>query len=203
MFTGMPEGARKFLHRGFRLLSRIDPKHYEQLVNAVIESLGSNYIEPAEFAAQIGVTEDEAGALLAAASVFATLLSSRKELPEDLLRAAAEADLLDSADFDAALRFAALLSDRNALKGALESSRIASAVLPSITTFDATVDLRFGFEKDQIAFAVPVVVVHLDTDSTEQEIWFQLTRKETERLIDNLKAVLKKINIIEQWSQKV
>lgn len=56
-----------------------------------------------------------------------------------------------------------------------------------------------GFEEGQIAAALPVAVVHMDTDSRGQEVWFQINQRQLERTINELSNALKEIQEAERW----
>jgi hypothetical protein len=63
--------------------------------------------------------------------------------------------------------------DRSSVTSALRRTSLATRLLPSLTDLNCVVDIRVGFDNDEIALAVPVVLVHIDTDSKDQEIWFK------------------------------
>jgi hypothetical protein len=63
------------------------------------------------------------------------------------------------------------------------------------------VDIRIGFDNDEIALAVPVVLVHIDTDSKDQEIWFQMSKGQLKTAIEDLTKILLRVEAAEKWSQ--
>lgn len=48
------------------------------------------------------------------------------------------------------------------------------------------VDFRIHFEDEKPKNGVPVAVVHIETDSDKQELWFQMPQSEIERIIQKL-----------------
>jgi hypothetical protein len=70
--------------------------------------------------------------------------------------------------------------------------------LPSLVDFETAVDVRLRFEKGQIKAGVPVVLVHIDTDATHEELWFQMTKAQAERLCTSLNDLLKDLEKAER-----
>jgi len=79
---------------------------------------------------------------------------------------------------------------------------LAAQTLPSLDTFDISVDLRLRFKDEQIQDAVSVAVVHLDTDATNRELWFQMTRGDVELVIEKLNSTLKQMDTAEKLHSK-
>jgi hypothetical protein len=62
--------------------------------------------------------------------------------------------------------------------------------------------LKFGFNDRQIENAVPVALVHLDTDVSNRELWFQMTRGDVEAVIERLTRVLQQMDVAEKLFPK-
>jgi hypothetical protein len=92
-----------------------------------------------------------------------------------------------------------VVSQRAGVRQLLTRSQLSAVVLPVLTSFDITVDIRLGFEEGQVATALPVAVVHMDTDSAGQEVWFQINQRQLERTIKDLNNALKEIQEAERW----
>ena len=95
--------------------------------------------------------------------------------------------------------FKGVITNRPFIKRALETSRLSTQLLPSLLNFEAVVDVRFGFEKGRLSENVPVIIMHIDTDSMGQEIFLQLTKTSLERMIKDLEETLKNVVQVEKW----
>ena len=58
--------------------------------------------------------------------------------------------------------------------------------MPSLYSFDVAVDLRVRIEDGKVRTTIPVAIVHLDTDSENQEIWVQLSTSDIDFIIKRL-----------------
>jgi hypothetical protein len=91
--------------------------------------------------------------------------------------------------------------DRSSVSSALRRASLATRLLPSLTDLSCVVDIRIGFDNDEIALAVPVVLMHIDTDSNNQEIWFQMSKGQLKTAIEDLTKILLRVEAAEKWSQ--
>jgi hypothetical protein len=204
IFSDFPAGAKAFLKEGFAILAKLSERAIEDVSGIVIESIQSGYgVGEVELVTKTGISKEEAKPLLAVTSLIASMLSSREEGPEDLLRGATDAGILESKHQQAALRFSeSVVRNRGLLKQVMELSRLAGGVLPSLTDFETTVDVRLGFEKARVGVSVPLAIVHLDTDAQGQEVWFQLTKKQVQRIIDDMQTTLRRMEEGEKWAER-
>ena len=71
-----------------------------------------------------------------------------------------------------------------------------------LTKFSTMIDLRPGFSEDErsIKFTVPVVIARVTNDETDDDVWFQMSKRQVERLIIDLQNVLVKVEVAEKWS---
>lgn len=205
VFSSMPAEVKGFLREGFATLAKIPPERFQDLLKAVLEQVQEGYAGGgSEFAKTLGIPPEEGGPLFAAAGLFTSIFSSREVVVDDLMRYARTAEVINEKNAQAALQFAQLAArDRAAIARAMEQSGIASAVLPSLSTFETTVDLRLGFEKGRISTTVPLAVLHVDTDAEGQEVWVQLTKREVQRIVEDLQGVIRRLEEAEKWMQQV
>ena len=79
---------------------------------------------------------------------------------------------------------------RNVQKMSLEAE-----VLPYLMDFEATVDIRLGYGPtgNNVELAVPVAMLHVDTDSYNQEIWFQAGITQIETMIERLQVAAERM----------
>jgi len=203
-FADMPREVRTFLRKGFAALAKIPPDRFPEILKVVVERLPQRYpAAEAGLAKTLGIPTEEAKPLLAAAAVFASLISSGEVEVDDLVGQAKTAEVINGNDIDGALQFSRVAaSNRAAIQGAMERSGIASAVLPSLSEFETTVDLRLGFEKGRVCSSIPLAIVHVDTDAEGQKLWLQLTKGEVERIVEDLQGVIRQMEDAEKWTQE-
>jgi hypothetical protein len=201
-FSEMPPAVKAFLSEGFLLFSKLTKENMSNLLPAVLDSVQSGSGRgDQELASRLRVDRDDARLLLGSMSLIASMLSRREESPSQFIKAMAEAKILRPEASGAALAFFdALVRERPALRQAMTRSRFSSEVLPSLLEFESTVDLRLGFENDAINVAIPIALVHLDTNATGQEVWLQITRKQLEEMIKDLEETLRKMVEAEKWA---
>jgi hypothetical protein len=85
---------------------------------------------------------------------------------------------------------------------AIRRATLIDQTLPSFYDMDVTVDIRLGFEEGRVELAVPVAVIHLDTDADRQEIWFQASRQQLILIKDDIEAAIKKMDAAEAWGAR-
>lgn len=94
----------------------------------------------------------------------------------------------------------AIAANREQIRAAQVRSNLGIEVLPTLASFDATVDVRVRVADGVVKASVPVVVAHLDTDGANQEVWFQMTQEQLERLIAKLGKTAEQMKTAEAWS---
>jgi len=196
-----PPVVRAYLRGGFAILARVGDSKANEIVTAAVDSLASGPdIGIAEFAAKIGVSDEEANQVLSAATLLAWIATSRAEESSEIVTTLATAKIIDETIYDAVRRFLEQLTAQvPAIKENLRRSRLGTVVLPSLTEFDYAVDVRLKFSKGKTDLAVPVAVVHLDTDTLDQEIWFQLTKADAERMSKQFQDIIRRLDEAEKW----
>jgi len=200
----MPTRVKGFVRAGLNALTKVPEENLDLLLKAVLETIqvgeSSSEIDSVK---RLGIPPEDTPALLGAISLLASLVSSRAETVEQFISSAVNSKLIDAEHTGTArIFFNAVVQNRQAFKRALETSRLAVRVLPSLTDFETTVDIRFGFEKGQLAGTTAVVLLHIDTDAVGQEIWLQLTKSQLERMIKDLGETLKNVERAEKAVEK-
>jgi hypothetical protein len=205
LFVGMPTSIKTFVSEGFAALAKIPASKREELMQVVLGSIDSgSLVEETEAQTKFGLSSDDSRQMLLAAGLIASTLSRRREdTAEAIVDELEKAGALNVADRPAILSFASqVIEDLPTVKKAVERSQLASVVFPSLSQFQTAVDVRLGFEKNRIAFSVPVVLVHIDTDAQGQEIWFQLTRRQVQKIVEDLQESLKQMSVADTWLDK-
>ena len=82
---------------------------------------------------------------------------------------------------------------------------VESEVLPYLTDFEATIDIRleYGAKGNAVELAVPLAVFHVDTDSYRHEIWFQAGMAQVETMIERLQIVVERMKSAEDVARKL
>jgi len=201
-FAAIPPAFASYLRQGFVILSNVAPKHYGLLTKRIVEAIDYPSLHAEEkFAAEFGVKEEDISPLVAAVSLVCVTLSATEETPESLVNAALGAKIVSDANKNALLEFSKVVAQtRSHMKEDLERSRMAARVLPALTDFESVVDARPSFKKDEIIFSVPVVLVHIDTDATQQEMWFQMSKNQLKFIIERLQEAFRRIELVEAWA---
>lgn len=201
-----PEQGKSFFRKGFALLNDVPQDKWDAVIEACLESFHLGYSkEVKELASRIGLSEDDTRTILGTVSMTVAVMSSREEPAEEFVRVAAATNILDDETKNSALALVGrLVKKRSWLSEALKKSTMGVEVLPSLDAFEIVVDVRVSFsEENRIEFAVPVAIVHLDTDAPRQEVWFQLTRRQVERMIEDLHETLKRMEEAEKLAAKI
>jgi hypothetical protein len=197
----IPREFASYLRQGFSLLSKVPADRYQTLLERVVESIDYPQLRSQEpFVTALGLKEEDMNPLVAAVSMLCVSLASTDETAESITKAAQNAQIVSESDTRATLAFSTLIvNDRARMKELLQRSHTASRVLPTLDTFDIAIDTRLSFKNEDIVFAVPVLVAHVDTDSGTDEVWFQMSKVQVRLLIEKLQEALRRLEIAEAW----
>lgn len=203
LFNELPKSAKHFLKDGLKVVARVHQQHGPLLANMIMESAATGTDPKAsDLAASFRLSEDESQTLIGAIS-FIKLIFSKPGEPEpvaSVVNSLISSEILDaSAQAEITSVLNEIDQNRSTVAQGLRRSHLAARLLASFIDLNTVVDIRLDFDKDQIAVAVPVVLVHIDTDVNEQEIRFQLTRKQLEGVIEDLKQTLIRVEAAEKW----
>jgi len=192
------------LRQGLSVLSRLFPRYSEAVLSIPVETLISRtQPEPGEIASKLGLTVSDATNLIGALSFLALVSSTSAEEPiATTVAALLETQFITETERQAVESVLThFQAERTKVTGAFRKAAVSSRVLPSLVDFELSVDIRVDFEKEQIALAVPIIVAHLDTDAAHEELWFQMSKTQVERLSEDLRKVLGRLDQAEKWAQ--
>lgn len=186
----IPEEVRPHIRMGFRVLAQAGEGKRREFIGSVLtKMLKRETMDSKEAASLLGVAPQMIGDVLAAVSipVGATMDLSVKE---DEFIEVARGKLFDEAHVDVAREVAqTVIRQKEEIRGALDESALANAVLPSFRHLAVEVDLRLKFDDNgKLAATVPIAVLYLDTD-TEDPLSFQASRSDVQRMIDRLQKL--------------
>jgi hypothetical protein len=199
----MPQEVKTYLGKGFAVIARLSEDKLAAMVEVAKDYMAfPSSARRSEVASRFGITREDAMAMTTAISFMTFFLTSRAGTAEDFMRGLMATNVVDKAQQPSVLRVAqAIDNSRAALREISERYRIANALLPSLTRFESTIDLRLGFEKSELGFAVPVALMHVDTDAEGEELWFQVTQRQLEALIKDLEEARRRMDQAEKWSK--
>jgi len=207
LLSDMPAGPKAMVRKGFSAISKLPESAHSILLNKVIATTGrTSSAEDEQLAKDLGISVDDATTAMAAIAMLSALASipSREgETIEQLLQDVIEAGLATASEKPALLRILPKLQQTKPdFRKAMDTRELEEAVLPSFDEFEAVVDIRIG-GSERSGFAIPVAIAFLDTDSRDQRIWFQLTKKDVESLVEKLNLVLKRFREAEELIAKM
>ena len=203
-FADIPDHVRGHIRDGFRMLAKLSTEAWPNLVS-LVEASGSQAadIELELVGRRLNISPEDVGEVLGSARLVCGILAFRSDSPRDLVEAAQAIGVLEGNDSERVEKFADFVAkDRKKLKQGFEQASLQNSLLPSLSEFDVGIDLRLHFEDGKVSHAVPVIVAHIDTDSYEQELWFQMTPFQLESLIASLQEALKQLKEAESIARK-
>jgi len=198
-FADLPPGVRTTLTQGYAVLARVQKEQYRDLLNYIVDVMASGGPAPRdaeEIAAKLGMTPEQARRVTSAAGIAVAAMLGRADadVAEQFVRAVEQTGLVHEAEVPPLLAFTKFaFQERSALQRTFDRVQLGSEILPSVTGFRTAVDVRVRFdEHDKIVLSVPIAVIHLHTD-TEQELVFQMTQWEVEKMINVLQTALRRL----------
>ena len=207
VFAEIGERPRSILRHGSEVLGGVDPGKIKALLSAARPTFYTdtpNYRQMDEIASVAGVSGDDVAPLLSLVGLIANAVAERKETPEQFIQEAKAANLVESHGETNALTLARLVAgDREEIRRDLESANIVSENLPSLAYFEATVDLRLDFSKDGVRNAIPVAILHIDTDASNRELWFQASLSQAVRMKQELEETIRRLQIAESMAKNI
>jgi hypothetical protein len=201
-FTDLPPGVRAYLTEGLSALGRLNDDQRRTISKSVLEAFSSRQnLDEIHLSDDLKLEDSEAKTALAGATFLAANISTMSGTAHEIITAMQGAKLIESAQIANLLQFAQLIEgERTEIEKRIDLRRLESEVLPSLDGLDITVDLRLKFRKGKTDLAVPVAIFHLDTDAYHQQVWFQASKSDVERMLKQLKDTLEQMEKAEEWA---
>jgi hypothetical protein len=196
LIAELPERLLPRIRGGFDILAGMSESERRSVVLKFLDSLErSSELEADWLDSVLTIGASDASALLTSVSVAVGILSQSSDGPADFL-AAGRAELFSDGAAPAALDIASLITQqRTRIKQALTRRTLSAETLPSLESFDVSVDFRFRFDKEnKIESGVPVAIVHIDTD-VHPELYLQMSHSDIEMVIEKLNTTLKQMSV--------
>jgi len=205
ILSRFPPTFRTQFAAGIRLIASLTDQQVAQLLEAVTDSIVSTTpVADKEIASKFSLSPQDASASLLAANVLVVTLASSKVSPEQLLQQLRDLALFDEKQPEGPLHFLKSAENiRGPINESIQRTALAAEGLPVLTEFEAIVDIRPAFDKEKqhITFAVPVLILHIDTDSHGSEVWLQINKRQLEKMVADLKTALDQMTEAERWSK--
>jgi hypothetical protein len=200
--TSMPRAFREQARKGFKVLAEVGPQHYAEILQAVIVTLESRRAPLEDLEKHLALSKYDVSSLFAASMLVVPLLSEGVNADE-FAAAATKADLIPLELLPKIKPFIdTVVSERPQIGRAMRRATLPAEVLPFVTDVEIAVDVRLAFEGETVREVAPVAMVHIDTDATGEEIWFQASKRQMERLKGDIDRAIKRMEAAETWSRR-
>jgi hypothetical protein len=200
----VPNATRARMREGFGYLSELSPEVRKDLVARVTGTFmsGSNTINLEPLVAATSLKTSQVAAIVTALTATLGIAVQSEASSADFLTAS-KGKFFDPED-EAVVTSVVneVVAGRAEARDAFEVRRLANETLPALSSFDVSVDLRLRFEDSRILDGIPVALIHLDTDATGQEIWFQAARAEVEMMLHELQKTLRQMDLAEEFKKQ-
>jgi hypothetical protein len=197
----IPERAKLAARQGFEVVHGLSDVDRQRAVDEMLTSLekGSPAFDTEPLSNIIPtLTRRDAGRLATALSISLALLTQNSVSAGEFVQAA-RGTIFEPASEAAAHAIADLvISQREKLAKAMARNRLANVVLPSVSDFSVTVDIRLQFTNDKVDAFVPVAIVAMDTDGENNRLWCQLSRADVDMILEKLRNAANQMDLAEK-----
>ena len=196
-FRDMPPPVREFLAEGFSHLAALPSSSLDTVAAQVSRWLDPKYPQRNDaIASDLNLDVEVVSALLPSLSLLASsLFSNVRPLSLDAFVATAtEAGVLRE-DHAAAVRaFGAERLERHqaSIRDAIARANASLSIVPSYQGIETTIDLRVATVHERRVVTMPMAIVALTTDIPDKDLVFQMTPRDVDELIRQLRSVATK-----------
>lgn len=197
------EASLKMMRKGFALFGRLSKSQITAVVNVAVATMeDAHAVDKLGATDTLGLSESETFPTVVAASFLGRAINSRESLGEitEILRKRFDLGEKDVAGINTVL--AEFQLRRTEIEETTERQALANAILPSFEHLRTTVDLRLKLVDDSVYTVAAVAVAHLQTDDEHQRVFFQLSKEQLKRLIDESQGTLKEMDEKEEWIRR-
>lgn len=208
-FNNLPAGFKSFLKRGFSTVAFLSKKGLTvELITMILEEdTGGTALSPTaskEIAERLWLKPGDVPQVTATVTFCLSMFAQQEGLsPAEFVSAGLEDGFLVQSDQEQIKQFLQVVADsRSSAAEMTERKRLASRMLPMLSRFSMMIDIRPAFSDDDstVKLSVPVVIAQISNDTNDDDLWFQMSKRQVERLIVDFKEVLRKIEVAERWS---
>jgi hypothetical protein len=200
LLSRMPRAFKDQAEKGFVVLAEVSKQHYAELLRAVVVTLESKKPPLEDLEKILKLSPNELSALFAAAMLTVPLLGQGIN-SEEFFTSAVKAGIIQQNLISKIQPFVDTVIAESAQIGrVIRRAALPAQVLPYMSDVEVVVDLRLAFEAEAVLEAVPVAIVHIDTDANGEEIWFQASIQQMRQLKDDVEEAIKRMEAAEAWS---
>ena len=200
----LPGEVLAVIRSGFALAAALPDRALQQAIEVVVRQMerAGGSVDTDAMVAVTGLNRREASRLNAALSTAVGLLTEGNASIQEFV-AAGEGKIFDQSQAAMAEGIATQIVGRRVeLQRSMARENLTNRVLPSLTSFDVAIDVRFEFNGDVVDDRVAVAVVHIGTDTRFQRIWLQLGRHDVETIVEKLTNALKQMAVAEDMTSR-
>jgi hypothetical protein len=202
ILSRMPRSFREQAEKGFAVLASVSSQHYADILQAVLVGLESKQAPLEELQKSLKLPTNDLSGLFAAAMLTVPIIAEGADAGEFLSSAVKQGLLSEEIVGKIQPFIDTIVAQRTQIGRSIRRTALPAQVLPYISNLEIIVDLRMGFENTTVQDAVPVAVVHIDTDVNGQEVWFQASKPQMLQLKADIDEAIKRMDAAEEWSQK-
>jgi hypothetical protein len=202
ILSRMPRSFREQAERGFAVLADVSSQHYAGILQAVLVGLETKQAPLEELQKTLKLPTNDLNALFSAAMLTVPMIGEGAE-PAEFLSGAVKQGLVSQNIVVKIQPFIdAIVAQRAQIARSIRRTALPAQVLPYVSNVEIVIDLRMGFENVTVQEAVPVAVVHIDTDVDGQEVWFQASKQQMLQLKADIDEAIKRMDAADAWGQK-
>jgi hypothetical protein len=195
----MPRAFRDEAEKGFVVLADLSKQYYAELLRAVVVTIESNQPPLEELEKNLKIPIKDLSSLFAAAMLTVPILG-RGINAEEFITSAVKARMIPQDLVSKIQPFVdTVVAERRQIERILRRAALPVQVLPSMSGVEVVVDLRLAFEEGAVLEAVPVAIVHIDTDANGEEVWFQASLNQMRELKSNVEKAITQMEAAEAW----
>ncbi len=198
----MPPSFREQAEKGFAVLATVSSQNYSEIIQAVLVGLESKEAPLDDLQKSFKLPANDLSALFAAAMLTVPMIGEGVDAEEFLKGAVKHGLISEGTGANIQPFLDTVVAQRATIGRSIRRTALPAQVLPYLSNVEIVVDLRLGFENNTVQEAVPVAVVHLDTDVDGQEIWFQASQQQMRQLKVDIDEAIKRMDTAEAWSEK-
>lgn len=204
LFPDMPDGLKRSIKKGNTILANSSQAIWDAAINDAISFITSPISNISSIEGRlttiIGCSEKDATAVRnAALSAVHTINDKDGITAHNFVDASIQEGTLADEDADKIRSFYEYaLNGKPSIKDMLENDAASDDdSLPTLRSFDISVDLKLKFDRNGISKMLPIATFHIDTESYTQEIWLQISKRQLETLINELNTALDQMKLAE------
>jgi hypothetical protein len=203
--ASIPDHIKPMIASGFRIASIMPLEKSEKLLKLAIQ----DYIDRTDTLSKDGreiefdLPRAEYWRAASALIPLVGILLEGEGQAHEFVDAAKSANLVDEESRARILSLAeAVVADRGRSSQIERQVRLGAAVLPSFDKIEYVTDIRVRITDGKIE-SIPVAILYLQTDAEDERLWFQLTKRQLQVLLDMLKQAESDMSVVEAAAAKI